>query len=117
MRSGYPLRRETLEFVEKDIRGNAYQRTPDRGYEFDIRTVQEEGWSSVQNELLSRASPKFDVLVTADQRLQYIPHFDIGVVVIAARDTRLASLRSLLPQLKAAITNVAPGSVIVVKQG
>jgi hypothetical protein len=40
--------------------------------EFEIRTVQEEGWSAVQNgELLRRASVSFDVLVTADQRLQH----------------------------------------------
>ena len=86
--------------------------------EFEIRTVQEEGWSSVQNgELLRRASQTFDVLVTADQRLQHqqdIPRFDIGVVVIVSVDTRLPRLRSLLPQLRTAITNVAPGSVAIV---
>lgn len=86
--------------------------------EFDIRTVQEEGWSSVQNgELLRRASQNFDVLLTADQRLQYqqnIPRFDIAVVVIVAVDTRLPHLRSLLPQLRTAIVDVMPGTVIVV---
>lgn len=87
--------------------------------EFEIRTVQEEGWSSVKNgELLQRASHSFEVLVTADQRLQYqqnIPRFQIGVVVIAAADTRLPNLQSLLPQLRAAITSVSPGSVSVVR--
>jgi hypothetical protein len=40
--------------------------------EFQIRTVQEEGWSSTKNgELLRRSSPLFDVLVTADKRLQH----------------------------------------------
>ncbi|HEX8410562.1 MAG TPA: DUF5615 family PIN-like protein [Thermoanaerobaculia bacterium] len=86
--------------------------------EFEIRTVQEEGWSSVQNgELLRRASQTFDVLLTADQRLQYqqnIPRFDIGVVVIVAIDTRLPHLRSLLPQLRTAILDITPGTVIIV---
>ena len=35
--------------------------------EFDVRTVQEEGWSSLQNgDLLRSAARDFDVLVTAD---------------------------------------------------
>jgi hypothetical protein len=49
--------------------------------EFAIRTVQEEGWSSVQNgELLRLASESFDVMVTADERLQFqqnIASFDL----------------------------------------
>jgi len=85
----------------------------------DVRTVQEEGWSSVKNgELLRRASASFDVLVTADQRLQYqqnIAAFTIGVVVIVSFDTRLPHLRTLLPQLRVAIDAVRPGTVVVVK--
>jgi len=86
---------------------------------FEVRTVQEEGLSSLHNgQLLSRAAVHFDVLVTADQRLQYqqnIPKFDIGVVVISARDVRLPSLRLLLPQLRRAIESVAAGTLVVVK--
>ena len=87
--------------------------------DFDIRTVQEEGWSSIQNgELLRRAAMTFDVFVTADQRLQHqqhIPRFEIGVVVIVAPDTRLPHLRTLVPQLRTAINSVAFGSIISVK--
>lgn len=83
---------------------------------FEIRTVQERGWSSVKNgELLRTASTEFDVLVTADKNLQYqqnIPKFNIGVVVLALRDVRLSSLRSRLVEIDAAITRVEPGSVI-----
>jgi predicted nuclease of predicted toxin-antitoxin system len=86
--------------------------------EFAIRTVQEQGWSSVKNgELLRTASREFDVLLTADKNLQYqqsIPKFNIGVVVLAARDTRLPSLRSILPQIQYAIATVEPGTVIIV---
>jgi hypothetical protein len=85
---------------------------------FVIRTVQEEGWSSVQNgELLRRASETFDVLVTADQRLQHqqnVSKFNIGIVVIAVRDTRLPRLQLLAPQLRDAIITVAPGTVVIV---
>jgi len=87
--------------------------------EFEIRTVQEQGWSAIQNgELLRRASAAFfDVLVTADQRLQYqqnIAAFNIGVVVIVATDTRLPNLRKALPQLRSAISNVTRGSLAIV---
>jgi len=87
--------------------------------EFEIRTVQEQGWSAVQNgELLRRASESFDVMVTADQRLQFqqnIALFDLGIVIIVAVDTRLPNLRTLLPQLRSAIANVQPGSFSIVR--
>ena len=87
--------------------------------EYQIRTVQEEGWSSFKNgELLSRASQTFEVLVTADKRLQYqqnLAQFRIGVVVLATVDTRLPQLRSVLPQIRAAIESVGPGSLVVIK--
>lgn len=86
--------------------------------EFRIETVQERGWSSIQNgELLRRASEHFEVLVTADKRLQYqqnIPKYAIGVVVIATIDTRLPHLRKALPRLRSAIHDAQPGSVTIV---
>jgi len=88
--------------------------------EFFIRTAQEEGWSSIQNgELLRRAATTFDVMVTADQRLQHqqnIARFDIGVVVIISVDTRLIHLRQLLPQLRDAIASVAAGTLAIVRR-
>lgn len=87
--------------------------------EFQIRTVQEQGWSSVQNgELLRIASHEYDVLVTGDKNLQYqqdVASFDIGVVVLGVRDTRLPNLRSMIAELRSAISHVAPGEVIVVE--
>jgi hypothetical protein len=90
--------------------------------EFAIRTVQEEGWSSFKNGALLRqaSAAGFDVLVSADQRLQYqqnIATFKIGVVVIEAVDTRLPSLRTTLPDpdLRTAISEVKPGSLLIVR--
>jgi len=86
--------------------------------EFKIRTVQEEGWSSTKNgELLRLSSPTFDVLVTADKRLRHqqnIARYDIGVVVIATRDTRLPRIQQCVEELRAAIRDVKPGTVIIV---
>ncbi len=88
--------------------------------EFAIRTVQEEGWSSFKNGVLLRqaSAAGFDVLVSADQRLQYqqnIATFKIGVVVIETVDTRLPSLRTALPDLRTAISEVKPGSLLIVR--
>jgi predicted nuclease of predicted toxin-antitoxin system len=83
---------------------------------FNIRTVQEQGWSSLKNgELLRTASLEFDVLLTADRNLQYqqnIPKFGIGLVVLALRDSRLPSIQSKLSEIEAAIVAVEPGTVI-----
>lgn len=88
--------------------------------EFAIRTVQEKDWSSVKNgELLRLSAPVFDVLVTADKRLRYqqsIAKHNIGVVVIATRDTRLPRLQQV-QELRTAIRDVAPGTVIIVTGG
>jgi hypothetical protein len=89
--------------------------------EFEIRTVQEEGWSSFKNGALLRiSSSTFDVLVTADKRLRHqqdIAQFDIGVVVLGTYDVRLPRLRQILPVLQSAIRDVEPGTVIVVGDG
>lgn len=54
------------------------RRLPD----FEIRTVQEEGWGSFRNgELLRRAEGTFDALLTADRRMRYqqnLTSFAIG---------------------------------------
>ena len=84
-----------------------------------VRTVQEEGWAGLENgNLLRRASVVFDVLLTADQRLQHqqnVSQFTIGVVVIETFDTTLDNLRRMLPEIAVAIRDVTPGAVVVVR--
>lgn len=86
--------------------------------EFEIRTVQEEGWGSFKNgELLRRAEGKFDVLLTADRRMQYqqkLTSFGIGVVVIVTPRLQLQLLERSTAELSAAIDRVAPGEIIQV---
>jgi hypothetical protein len=83
---------------------------------FDIRMVQEHGWSALKSgELLRVASLEFDVFLMADRNLQYqqnIPKFGIGVVVLALRDSRLPSLESKLADIETALQTVEAGAVI-----
>lgn len=64
--------------------------------EFQIRTVQEEGWGAFRNgELLRRAQGNFDVLLTADRRMQYQQRLDaygIAMVVIVTPRLQLGVL-------------------------
>ena len=84
--------------------------------DFYVRTVQEEGWGSLQNgELLRRAESRFDVFLTADRRMQYqqkLPAFGIGVVVIVTPRLQLQVLELAVEPLIDAISRVTPGEVI-----
>ena len=86
--------------------------------EFDIRTVQEEGWGAFKNgELLRRAEDRFEVLLTADRRMKYqqkLPAFRIGVVVIVTPRLQLQVLERAIEPLKEAIARVAFGEVLQV---
>jgi hypothetical protein len=84
--------------------------------EFEIRTVQEEGWGAFKNgELLRRAAGRFDVLLTADRRMQYqqkLPAFGIGVVVIVTPRLQLEILERALEPMKDALSRVGIGKVL-----
>jgi hypothetical protein len=87
--------------------------------DFTVRTVQEEGWISFRNgELLSRAQQTFDVLLTADRRLQFqqnLSRFDIGIVVIITVNLRLRTIVAASEQIRVALLNVTPGKLISVQ--
>jgi hypothetical protein len=84
--------------------------------EFKIRTVQEEGWGSFKNgDLLRRAEGTFDVLLTADRRMEYqqkLTSFGIGIVVIITPRLQLQLIERAAEKLRAAIERVAPGEII-----
>jgi len=85
---------------------------------FTVRTVQEEGWTSFRNgELLSRAQSSFEVLLTADRRLQFqqnISRFDIGVVVIVTTNLRFRTILTAIEKIRSALEEVRAGEVISV---
>ena len=88
---------------------------------FLVRTVQEEGWASFANgELLGRAHESFDVLLTADRRLEFqqnLSRFAVGVVVIITPDLRFRTIRPAMEAIREALTAVSAGQVIRVSVG
>jgi predicted nuclease of predicted toxin-antitoxin system len=68
----------------------------------DTRTVKQLGWEEVNDgSLPARAAAEFDVFLTVDTKLSYqqnLAAFDIAVIVLRGRSTRLADLRELLDQ-------------------
>ncbi len=84
-----------------------------------VRTVQEEGWTSFSNgELLGRAQTDFDVLLTADRRLQFqqnLVRFNIGIVVVLTPSLRFREIRTAIEAVRSAVATVSPGELIQVQ--
>jgi hypothetical protein len=75
------------------------------------------GWSGLlSGALLRQASDAgFDVLVTADQNLQYqqdLSRYAIGVILLGARSTRIEDLLPLVPGILEALPRIQPGQVL-----
>jgi hypothetical protein len=65
--------------------------------------------------LLRRASQEFQVLVTGDQGFQFqqnLSGVSLGVVIIAARDNRVATVLGLADRVLDAVNLVRPGQVV-----
>jgi hypothetical protein len=79
----------------------------------ETRTVKQLGWEKVKNGALLRlASMEFDVFLTVDSNLPYQQNsgrFEIAVIVLRGRTTRLRDLRELLPALHEALRNPRMG--------
>ena len=62
----------------------------------EVVTVTEQGWSGVKNgELLNLAATEFDIFLTVDQNLSFqqnLKNFDIGIILMVARNNRLKTL-------------------------
>ena len=84
----------------------------------EVKTARQMGWTSIKNgELLSLASAQFDAFVTVDRNLAYQQHLhavSIPVLVLSARNNRLAELRTLVPGLLEALQTAAPGVARVI---
>ena len=78
----------------------------------DVGTVTQMGWTSLGNgELLRQAAPTFDVLLTADQNLEFqqnLAKLPIAVVVLVAPSNRLESLEPLVPAVLEKVLVILP---------
>lgn len=82
-----------------------------------VTTVVQEGWSGILNgELLRLAETAgIEVFVTADRKMEYQQRLagrSFGVVVLAARGTKLEDLRPFAAELRDAVSRIAPGEVV-----
>ena len=85
-------------------------------FDHEVVTVTEQGWSGIENgELLKLASTEFDVFLTVDQNLSFqqnLTNFNIGIILMVARNNRLKTLLPLMPVVRAAIEDVKAGEII-----
>ncbi len=84
--------------------------------EHEVRTVTEYGWSGVKNgKLLALAEAEFEVFLTVDQNLKYqqnLKAFNIGIILLVARNNRLKTLLPLIPEAREALENIKAGDFI-----
>jgi hypothetical protein len=89
--------------------------------EHEVRTVTECGWSGIKNgKLLTLAEAEFDVFLTVDQNLKYqqnLKSFNIGVILLVARNNRLKTLLPLMPETREALENIKAGDFIRIGEG
>jgi hypothetical protein len=82
----------------------------------EVRTVSQVGWASLTNgELLRHAASEFDVLLTADQNIEYqqnLKTLPIAVVVLIASSNRLESLTPLMMDVLEALEHLQPRTLV-----
>ena len=83
-------------------------------------SVQQKHWGGLSNGLLlERAQTEFDVFLTGDTNLSFqqnVTRFDIAVVILEAKSTRLVDTIKLMPQVITILTNLHPGQVTRISQ-
>lgn len=76
----------------------------------DVSTVAREGWTSLTNgALLREAATRFDVMLTADQNLEFqqnLATLPVAVVILVAESNRLESLEPLVPDVLNALKSL-----------
>jgi hypothetical protein len=83
-----------------------------------VRTVQELGWSGRKNgELLSLAEPLFEVFLTSDQNLRYQQNLSARKIAILELPVNtLSVLRSMVPEILAALETIRPTDYLRLKK-
>jgi predicted nuclease of predicted toxin-antitoxin system len=81
----------------------------------EVKTAPEMGWGDLDDgPLLDAIAGRFGALVTVDRNLakqQRLDQRPFAVIILRARTNRLADLLPLVPELRAALADAAPGEV------
>lgn len=82
----------------------------------EVRTVTEMGCSGLDNgALLQQAAAKFDVLLTADQNIEFqqnLVKLPVAVVVLVVASNRFESLEPLVPGVLEALKQLRPRTLV-----
>lgn len=82
-------------------------------------SVRDVGWAGLTNgKLLEKAQEKFDVFLTGDRNLafqQNLTRFNISVIVLESRSTRLIDTVPLMPQVLTSLETVQAGQLIRIR--
>ena len=80
------------------------------------RTVAQMKWTSLGNgALLKQAATEFDVLLTADQNIEFqqnLSALQIAVLILVADSNRLESLEPLVPAVLQALAVLSPKTLV-----
>lgn len=83
--------------------------------EHHCTSVQQMYWGGLTNgTLLHKAQTEFDVFLTGDTNLSFqqnLTRFNIAVIVLEARSTRLVDTLKLVPHVKAILKTIQPGQI------
>lgn len=81
-----------------------------------VSTVREQGWASLSNgKLLREAATRFDVLLTADQNIEFqqnLATLPLSVVVLVAESNRLESFEPLVFDLLDVLATILPKTLV-----
>lgn len=84
--------------------------------EHEVKTAYQMGWAAKKNgELLKLVESDFEVFLTVDQNLRHqqnLASISLKFIVLVAANNQYDSLATLIPQVKAALTKLAPGDVV-----
>lgn len=79
-------------------------------------SVQQMDWGGLTNgALLQKAQTEFDVFLTGDTNLSFqqnLTKFNIGVIILEARSTRLSDTLDLMPRVTTILFSIKAGQVI-----
>lgn len=83
---------------------------------YDVTTVAAMGWAGTKNGALLRlAEVAFDVFITIDRNMEYQQRLhtpSMAIILLAAPDSRLDTLRALVPDILSALQTIQDGDIV-----